>query len=92
MRSATSEIDGKDMVGEEERTRRDGGKDDTANALVETSEQISIDGTRRGICVTLSEVGRLDSGLDSVQRVDQKIDGESSKGARNEDISIGVLH
>ena len=62
-----------------ERTRRDGGEDDAANALIESSPQIAIDTARRDICIPTVEFWGLDSGLDGIQWVDKKIDGKSSK-------------
>ena len=66
MQSATCTMDGLKMSKRGERTRRDGGKDDAANALIESSKQIAIDTARGDICVSLLEFWGLNSGLDGI--------------------------
>ena len=69
----------------------DGGKHNAAYALIEAAKQRSIDGAIGGIRVQAFVVGRLDAGFDGVERVDEKINGESCKCTSEKDISISVV-
>lgn len=63
-------------------TRRKCGYDDTAYALVETSEEdLLVNCIGRFVQIQAIVVGRLESGLECVEWVDKQIDCESSECA-----------
>lgn len=63
-------------------TRRQSGYDDTADALIETSEEDTlVDGIGGFVKIKAIVVGRLETRLESIERVHQQIYRESSEGA-----------
>lgn len=85
-------------------TRWYGGKDDASNSLIQASKQGPVRGSG-DVGVEVLVVWRLDSSLDGVERVDEKVDGQSCKstcltslelkdadvGSYQKNVSVGVV-
>lgn len=72
------------------RTRRQRRQDYASQSLVQTPKHLSPpESSGRSIRVESLVVGRLKPGLEGVQRVDEQVDGEGSKGTGDEDVGAG---